>query len=174
MKGIVLLSCILFCSIVTSGQIVLKRGTNIYIELATEANSNNRHEIIALVGYDVLDTSTGEILITKGTPVRVRVERRKSRGLGKAGWLLIKPISTTAIDGKEILLDGIYSKEGEDRKGLALGLGIGSGLTYLPGLGFLFLLIKGEKIILPKGSILYDIYIGENYQFYSGDINSLK
>ena len=72
------------------------------------------------------------------------------------------------------MLDGIYSKEGEDRKGLALGLGIGSGLTYLPGLGFLFLLIKGEKIVLPKGSILYDIYIGENYQFYSGDINSLK
>lgn len=48
---------------------------------------------------------------------------------------------------------------------MALGLGIGLGLTYLPGFGFFFLMLKGEKIVLPQGSILYDIYIGENYKF---------
>lgn len=81
----------------------------------------------------------------------------------KSWWLQIKPISTTAIDGHQILLDGGFSKEGEQRRGVALGLGIGLGLTYLPGFGFFFLMLKEEKIILPQGTMLYDIYIKENY-----------
>ena len=38
-------------------------------------------------------------------------------------------------------------------------------MTYLPGVGFLFLMLKGEKIVLPQGTMLYDIYIAENYTF---------
>lgn len=113
---------------------------------------------------EVTDHKTGETLITKGSPAILKVERKKSRGIGKPGWLQIKAISVTAIDGQQILLDGGFSKEGEQRKGVALGLGIGLGFTYLPGFGFFFLMIKGEKIILPKGSMLYDIYVKENYQ----------
>ena len=154
----------LFISYSISAQIHLKKGTNVYIELTTEANSNNKHEIRAVVGMDVNDSKTKETLITKGTPVVLKVERQKSRGIGKAGWLQIKAISVTAIDGRQILLDGGFSKEGEQCKGVALGLGIGLGLTYLPVFGFFFLMIKGEKIILPKGSMLYDIYVKENYQ----------
>lgn len=82
-----------------SAQVTLKKGTDVFIELTTEANSNNRYEIVAIVGMDVNDIKTGETLITKGTPVKLKVERRKSRGVGKAGWLQIKPISTVSIDG---------------------------------------------------------------------------
>lgn len=155
---------ILFITYSISAQIHLKKGTNVFLELTTEANSNNKHEVMAVVGLDVNDSKTGETLIAKGTPVVIKVERKKSRGVGKAGWLQIKPISTTAIDGRQILLDGGFSKEGEQRRGVALGLGIGLGLTYLPGFGFFFLMLKGEKIILPQGTMLYDIYIKENYQ----------
>jgi len=160
----IVLIFILFITYSISAQIHLKKGTNVFLELTTEANSNNKHEVMAVVGLDVNDSKTGETLIAKGTPVVIKVERKKSRGIGKAGWLQIKPISTTAIDGHQILLDGGFSKEGEQRRGVALGLGIGLGLTYLPGFGFFFLMLKGEKIILPQGTMLYDIYIKENYQ----------
>ncbi|RGG42878.1 hypothetical protein [Butyricimonas paravirosa] len=165
MKKVILLIFILLFYYISFSQVTLKRGTNIYIELTTEANSNDNQNIYAVVGQDITDSKTGQILITKGSPVKIKVERKKSKGIGKAGWLLIKPISTIAIDGREILLNGIFSKEGKHRKGVALGLGIGLGLTYLPGFGFFFLMLKGEKIVLPQGSILYDIYIGENYKF---------
>lgn len=167
MAKYIVLVFILFITYSISAQIRLKKGTNVFLELTTEANSNNKNEIMAVVGLDVNDEKTGETLITKGTPVILMVERKKSRGIGNAGWLQIKPISTTAIDGHQILLDGVFSKEGEQRRGVALGLGIGLGLTYLPGFGFFFLMLKGEKIALPQGSMLYDIYVKENYMINS-------
>lgn len=167
MKKYIVLIFILFITYSISAQIRLKKGTNVFLELTTEANSNNKNEIMAVVGVDVNDNRTGKTLITRGTPVILRVERKKSRGIGKAGWLQIKPISTTAIDGQQILLEGIFSKEGGQCRGVALGLGIGLGLTYLPGFGFFFLMLKGEKIVLPQGSMLYDIYVKENYMINS-------
>lgn len=164
MKRFILLTLTLFIAHSIFAQVQLKKGTAIFVELTTEANSNNKHEIMAVVGIDVNDSKTGETLITKGTPIVLRIERRKSRGLGKAGWLQIKPISVTAIDGRQILLDGGFSREGEQHRGVALGLGIGLGLTYLPGFGFFFLMLKGEKIVLPKGTTIYDVFIKENYQ----------
>lgn len=164
MKRLILLILTLFITYSIFAKIPLKKGTAVFVELTTEANSNNKHEVMAVVGIDVNDTKTGETLITKGTPIVLHIERRKSRGIGKAGWLQIKPISVTAIDGRQILLDGGFSKEGEQRRGVALGLGIGLGLTYLPGFGFFFLMLKGEKIVLPQRTMLYDIYVKENYQ----------
>lgn len=163
MKQYILLLSLLFISQAIIAQILLKKGSPVFIELTTEANSNKKQDVRAVVGFNVEDPQTGETLITKGTPVALAVQRKKSRGLGKGGWLQIKVISTTAIDGRQILLDGIFTKEGLDRRGTALGLGIGLGLTYLPGFGFFFLMIRGQKIVLPQGSLLYDIYVAEKY-----------
>lgn len=163
MKKYILTSVLLLILCAASAQTALKKGTPVYVELTTEANSNNKREVKAIIAMDINDPASGETLVTKGTPLTLHVERRRSRGLGKAGWLQIKTISTQAVDGRTIRLDGLYDKEGEKRKGAALGLGIGLGLTYLPGFGFFFLMLKGEKVILPAGTMLYDIYIAENY-----------
>lgn len=85
MKKVILLIFILLFYYISFSQVTLKRGTNIYIELTTEANSNDNQNIYAVVGQDITDSKTGQILITKGSPVKIKVERKKSKGIGKAG-----------------------------------------------------------------------------------------
>ena len=79
MKKVILLIFILLFYYISFSQVTLKRGTNIYIELTTEANSNDNQNIYAVVGQDITDSKTGQILITKGSPVKIKVERKKSK-----------------------------------------------------------------------------------------------
>ena len=160
---VILIFSIFLTSFLLEAKTTLKRGTSIFVELATEANSNDNREVKAFVSMDVVDKETDEILIARGTPVVVKVERRKAKGVGKGGWLQIMPVSTTSVDGKQILLNGIFDQTGDDRKGVTLGLGIGSAVTYLPVVGLCFLCLKGEKVVLPRGTTLYDVTVKENY-----------
>lgn len=144
----------------------LRRGTPIIVRLTTSANSNRDTPIMAEVTSDV--NISGETVIIQGTPVVLFVNKRKAKGVGKAGYLQIGCISTTAVDGQTILLSGGIEKDGENRQGAAIGLGVGLGLTFLPLGGFFFLCLKGEKVDIPSGTTIFGVSVTDNY-----DINTL-
>lgn len=141
--------------------IPLKRGTPLIVRLTTSANSNRNTPIMAEVASDVI--IAGEIVIVQGTPVILSTNKRKAKGIGKAGYLQIGCISTAAVDGQTILLSGGIEQDGENRQGVAIGLGVGLGLTFLPLGGFFFLCIKGEKVDIPVGTTIFGVTIMDNY-----------
>lgn len=141
--------------------IPLKRGTPLIVRLTTSANSNRNTPIMAEVASDVI--IAGEIVIVQGTPVILSTNKRKAKGIGKAGYLQIGCISTAAVDGQTILLSGGIEQDGENRQGVAIGLGVGLGLTFLPLGGFFFLCIKGEKVDIPAGTTIFGVTIMDNY-----------
>ena len=75
----------------------------------------------------------------------------------------IKCISTQAVDGQSITLEGSISDEGNSKKGLAVGLGVGLGLTFLPFVGFAFLAIKGEKATIESNTIIPTVFVMNDY-----------
>ena len=161
MKKIIVLLLIgcLFANL--SFAVPLKRGTPLIVRLTTSANSNRNTHIMAEVVRDVI--IAGETVIIQGTPVILSTNKRKAKGVGKAGYLQIGCISTTAVDGQTILLSGGIEQDGENRQGVAIGLGVGFGLTFLPLGGFFFLCIKGEKVDIPAGTTLFGVTVIDNY-----------
>lgn len=140
----------------------LKRGTPVLARLVTSADSNRESEIQAEVVADVV--VDGEPVILQGTPIRLFVNRRRSKGVGKPGYLQIGCISTTTVDGQQILLSGTIEREGYSREGAAIGLGVGLGLTFLPIGGFFFLCLKGEKAEFPAGTPFFNVTVVQNYK----------
>ncbi|WP_418992618.1 hypothetical protein [Alistipes sp.] len=106
----------------------------------------------------------GETVIVRGTPVMLAVNKKKAKGVGKPGYLQLSCISTYAVDGQTILLSGGIEREGENREGTAIGLGVGLGLTFLPLGGFFFLCLKGEKAVIPAGTVLFGVTVAESYE----------
>lgn len=105
----------------------------------------------------------GETVIVQGTPVILSINKRKAKGVGKTSYLQIRCISTTAVDGQTILLSGNIEQDGENRQGVAIGLGVGLGLTFFTFGRFFFLCIKGEKVDIPAGTTIFGITIMDNY-----------
>lgn len=87
----------------------------------------------------------GNVLIEKGSPIRVSITQEKAKVAGKEGEISINAVSTVAKDGKTINLYGNHTAKGNNRLGLALGLGIGLGCTFLLFIGFAFIAIKGKE-----------------------------
>lgn len=129
--------------------------------MTASANSNRNTPIIAEVASDVI--IAGEIVIVQGTPVILSTNKRKAKGIGKAGYLQIGCISTATVDGQTILLSSGIEQDGENWRGVAIGLGVGLGLTFLPLGGFFFLCIKGEKDGIPAGTTIFGVTIMDNY-----------
>lgn len=94
----------------------MKRGTPLIARLTTSANSNRNTPIVAEVVTDVI--TAGETVIVQGTPVILSINKRKAKGVGKAGYLQIRCIPTTAVDGQTILLSGNIEQDGENRQGV--------------------------------------------------------
>lgn len=139
----------------------LKRGKTVKVEILSEIDSNRAGEVTAAVLADVTDDSAGKVLISRGTPVTLTVERLKSKGLGKGGAVNVKTVSTVAVDGSVILLTGNLSKSSEDSSA-PLAVGLATGLTVLPGFGFLFFCLKGERAVIPNGTIV-DAFVADGY-----------
>lgn len=139
----------------------LRRGRTVKVEIMTDIDSNRAGEVTATVLADVADENVGRVLISRGTPVTLTVERLKSRGMGKAGAIHVKTVSTIAVDGSVILLTGNLSKSSEDSSA-PLAVGLATGLTVLPGFGFLFFCLKGERAVVPNGTIV-DAFVADNY-----------
>ena len=120
-------------------------------------------KFVDIVENDVKDKAVNT-LIKRGTPVQLQIEKKKAKGCGKAGYVNIKCISTTSVDGQNISLEGSMDSEGDNKKGLAIGLGVGLGLTFLPFVGFGFLAIKGEQAKIQANTIMPNVFIMNDYE----------
>ena len=147
-------------------KINLNSGKPIQVRLTSEILSNSKSHIqpTAIIEKDVRNED-GKVLISRGTPVNFVCDTHKSKGMGKPGEVKLNFTSTTAVDGQEIALQGVYGVRGNDRKGVALGVGLGTGLTVLFPVGFFFFCIKGEPVTIPDGTIITgNIVVNENYK----------
>ena len=142
----------------------LNRGTSLSVRITSSISSKSDGiSPSAIVENDVKDKE-GNTLIKRGTPVQLQIEKKKAKGCGKAGYINIKCISTTAIDGQNISLEGNIDSEGDNKKGLAIGLGVGLGLTFLPFVGLGFLGIKGEQAKIQPNTIIPNVFIMNDYE----------
>lgn len=83
-------------------KVCLEEDTRISIVLMQDINSQKFRGIPAAeVAADVWNEDGDMILIRKGTPVTLQVKVRKAN-IDSAGKIEIKPISTTAYNGREI------------------------------------------------------------------------
>lgn len=143
----------------------LPAGKNIPVKLTTRiySNSNTQIEPAAVVDIDIRDDSGTHILIRQGTPVVLDAQIQKARGVGKPASVKLSCTTTKTVDGQIVRLRGEYYKEGESRKGAALGIGLGVGIPFfLPGL--FFLCLKGEKITIYENTLFQNIYTDDSYQ----------
>lgn len=140
----------------------LERGTTLSVRITSQVTSKNEGSPSAIVENNV-KSKDGRVLIKRGTPVQLQIDRQKARGVGKPGCVTVKCVSTNAVDGQSILLEGSVSGEGNDKKGLSIGLGVGLGLTFLPGVGFAFLAIKGEQAVIENNTIIPTVFVMNDY-----------
>ena len=140
----------------------LERGTTLSVRITSQVTSKNEGSPSAIVENEV-KSKDGRVLIKRGTPVQLQINRQKARGVGKPGSVTVKCVSTNAVDGQSILLEGSVSGEGNDKKGLSIGLGVGLGLTFLPGVGFAFLAIKGEQAVIENNTIIPTVFVMNDY-----------
>ena len=98
----------------------------------------------------------GQVVISAGTRAMLRVDSIKSPGIvGRKGKVVLGAVSTTAVDGTTINLDGGYNKQGKGRIALTASLGA---LLFWPAL-----FIPGGPPKFPKGTII-DSYVSGSYQ----------
>lgn len=140
----------------------LSRGTALSVRIVSQVTSKEEGSPSAIVENDV-KSADGKVLIKRGTPVQLQIDRQKARGCGKPGSVAVKCVSTNAVDGQNIMLEGSVSDEGNDKKGLSIGLDVGLGLTFLPGVGFAFLAIKGEQAVVESNTIIPTVFVMNDY-----------
>ena len=130
------------------------------VRITSPISSKQKGTPTAMVDNDV-KSSTGKVLIKRGTPVQLQVDREKARACGKAGLVTVKCISTTSVDGQYIALEGSTSEEGQEKKGLAIGLGVGLGFFTL--IGFACLAIKGGQATIESNTLIPNVFIMNDY-----------
>lgn len=148
-----------FSNILAGG--ILKTGTPVIITSTSDIKSEIKSPPNFVVTTDVKDIN-GNILIKQGTPVNVEIKNKRRSGVGKPGEIDIKFISTTSSDGQTIMLNGSLHEEGENKKGKALGVGLGVGLLLLfPMLAYMAK--KGGSAVIKSGTIIPSVTILGEY-----------
>ena len=143
-----------------NGKSVSIRITN---DVSSKTNKRTIQEPMAIVDRDVTDASGDVVLIRRGTPVQLSSAIAKSKGMGKPGSIKINCVSTTAVDGTPISLFGGMNLQGDNRKGAALGCGLGLGLTVLFPVGFFFFCLQGENVEIPANTMIQNVVVNDNY-----------
>ena len=138
----------------------LTRGTMLNVKIGSTIDSKHKSTSAAYVDTDVRNAQ-GCVVIKRGTPVEIAVTRKKARGCGRAGEIMVRCLSTTAIDGQTIMLLGEMSEEGQQRKGLAIGLGVGLGLFFWPLISLLA--IKGKQAVVEADTTIPNVMVTNDY-----------
>jgi hypothetical protein len=108
--------------------VVIPRGTVVFAELEERITSNEKkfrvgYPVDGHVWQDVV--VDGHTVIPAGTPITLRIAKLDGTSIGGGGGSVrIMAVSVKAVDGTEISLTGGYDQEGNDRYGLARGLGM--------------------------------------------------
>lgn len=119
-------------------------------------------QVSAIVEQDVRAESSDVILIRRGTPIELDAQIVRAKGVGKPGSVFLRCLSTQAVDGQHINLQGTLEQNGANRKGTALGVGLGVGLTVCWPCLFC-LCIKGEQVVIPENTMIHNVVVNGNY-----------
>lgn len=125
---------------------VIEAGTVITVKPAKQWHCKDKNPPEFVVEYPVKD-SNGRTVINMGEPVKIDVNWKKNKGVGKEGWVDISFKSVRAVDGTVVFIRGDYADRGEDRVGLAHGLTWGL-FFFIGPLSLPCLAVKGEPVKL--------------------------
>jgi hypothetical protein len=137
------------------GEITLRSGTPVVVESTQSYNSKNLNEgqtVNVRVKYNVVVNK--KTVIAAGALGNATITDIQRPGIfGKPGRLEMQVQSVQSVDGQQILLSGMNMiSEGQNKRGLAWGLGIGLGLFTL-GIGLaLGFFIKGKSAEVKAGT----------------------
>lgn len=153
MKKLLLLAFLLSSFMSSSAQSTLKSGSVITLRFVEEVKSNSNAANVVVANDVKVDD---KIIVSAGTPVQTQVTATKRRSCGIAGVLNVAFISTRATDGTLItLIGGSISREGRNKRGLAIGLGVGLGVLAWPLLSYL--VIRGGEAVIPEGTLTTNV-----------------
>lgn len=153
MKKLLLLAFLLSSFMSSSAQSTLKSGSVITLCFVEEVKSNSNAANVVVANDVKVDD---KIIVSAGTPVQTQVTATKRRSCGIAGVLNVAFISTRATDGTLItLIGGSISREGKNKRGLAIGLGVGLGVLAWPLLSCL--VIRGGEAVIPEGTLTTNV-----------------
>lgn len=153
MKKLLLLAFLLSSFMSSSAQSTLKSGSVITLRFVEEVKSNSNAANVVVANDVKVDD---KIIVSAGTPVQTQVTATKRRSCGIAGVLNVAFISTRATDGTLItLIGGSISREGKNKRGLAIGLGVGLGVLAWPLLSCL--VIRGGEAVIPEGTLTTNV-----------------
>ena len=153
MKKLLLLAFLLSSFMSSSAQSTLKSGSVITLRFVEEVKSNSNAANVVVANDVKVDD---KIIVSAGTPVQTQVTATKRRSCGIAGVLNVAFISTRATDGTLItLIGGSISREGKNKRGLAIGLGVGLGVFAWPFLACLA--VKGGEAVIPEGTLTTNV-----------------
>lgn len=153
MKKLLLLAFLLSSFMSSSAQSTLKSGSVITLRFVEEVKSNSNAANVVVANDVKVDD---KIIVSAGTPVQTQVTATKRRSCGIAGVLNVAFISTRATDGTLItLIGGSISREGRNKRGLAIGLGVGLGVLAWPLLSCL--VIRGGEAVIPEGTLTTNV-----------------
>lgn len=106
---------LLSISIFGQDKICLPEGTRISVKITHTMSSQHYTNPTTVVASDVYDSDGEYILIRKNTPVEIQTKIQKASLFGEEGTITFLPISTRAVDGREIVFqDHAVSYEGND------------------------------------------------------------
>ncbi len=156
--ALLLVGAILNCSMFAG--IPLKNGTQIPVRVTSTISSKKNTTYSAIVDADI--KSKGKVLITRGTPVELNVTRRPAGGCGRPGELAVSAAYTRTVDGQSISLQGgNMQTEGDNKRGVAIGCGVGLGVFIWP---CIFILCKkGGQAEIPSGTLLPNCFTISEY-----------
>ncbi|MBQ7856247.1 MAG: hypothetical protein IJ348_03930 [Alistipes sp.] len=167
MKRLLLLLTVLFVGLNASAaqKYELPNGQSVAVRITSDVTSKSKSQqtVTAIVERDVYDLKHEKVLIRRGTPITLATQIQRAKGMGKAGYININCLSTTAVDGQTIYLLGGLNVEGDDKKGAALGCGLGLGLTVLFPVGFFCFCIQGENVSVPANTMINNVVVNERY-----------
>ena len=153
MKKLLLLAFLLSSFMSSSAQSTLKSGSVITLRFVEEVKINSNAANVVVANDVKVDD---KIIVSAGTPVQTQVTATKRRSCGIAGVLNVAFISTRATDGTLItLIGGSISREGRNKRGLAIGLGVGLGVLAWPLLSCL--VIRGGEAVIPEGTLTTNV-----------------
>ena len=153
MKKLLLLAFLLSSFMSSSAQSTLKSGSVITLRFVEKVKSNSNAANVVVANDVKVDD---KIIVSAGTPVQTQVTATKRRSCGIAGVLNVAFISTRATDGTLItLIGGSISREGRNKRGLAIGLGVGLGVLAWPLLSCL--VIRGGEAVIPEGTLTTNV-----------------
>ena len=152
-KLVALLMMLIVCFSLNAQTQTLAKGTIVNVKLATKETTKNMSKVKAKVAAPII-SAKGDTLIAAETPVIVQKENcNKARGMGREGSMTLRVISTTAVDGQMVNLDGKLDLVGQNRRGGAIACGVVFGIIFCP-IGFLGFCHKGTQATAKRGTII--------------------